>query len=182
MGVLLTKKWFKKQHSPLRRKRRRKPQQSGGAEMNEKMRGLVGLRGSLWEVQEAWKELKISNQVEIIKSKLWDNMEDLCTSTADWITVVPSTDSACRWISWQVPVIRERRLTTGSLPALARSSPASASTHTATRTSTQAADKTRTMMTRPSAQPRCERRGEKRKKSHKGARAGWRCSFRKSKT
>lgn len=70
------------------------------------------------------------------------------TSAAERITLVPTTDSAYRWISWHVPTTRVRKVTTGALSAcLACSAPAPAPAQPTAqpRANTQAASKNRAM-------------------------------------
>lgn len=66
-------------------------------------------------------------RLEQMCRKRVETTEELqCTSAVDRITLVPRTDSAYRWSSWQVPVMTVRSVTTGGLSDSARSVFASA--------------------------------------------------------
>lgn len=87
-----------------------------------------------------------------------------CTSAAERITPAPTSDSAYRWISWQVPVMTVRRVTTGGLSALACWPPAQHSDTPTTSVATE--NQTRAMAPSEnngdgcgSGVPRCARTG-----------------------
>lgn len=78
------------------------------------------------------------------------------TSAADRITLVPTNDSAYRWISWQVPVKTVRRVTTDGLSASACSARVSAPAQATVkpRANTEIVSKTRAMAHPLRSQPR----------------------------
>lgn len=135
------------------------------------------------KVKEKGWNIRISNRVQLsTEREYWENSEvrpphfnnsnplpgarrkralsrgapPLFTSAADRITLVPTNDSAYRWISWQVPVKTVRRVTTDGLSALACSARASAPAQATVkpRANTQIVRKTRAMAHPLRSQPR----------------------------
>lgn len=176
-GEEKTQKWGQRRWWGIRK---------GDYQVEEHMEGNACVEGEVMGGERLKRKVgafRISNRVQLsTEREYWENSEvrpphfnnsnplpgarrkralsrgapPLFTSAADRITLVPTNDSAYRWISWQVPVKTVRSVTTDGLSALACSARASAPAQATVkpRANTQIVRKTRAMAHPLRSQPR----------------------------